>query len=195
MDPSKATTKSADPPKKFVDLGPPDPRGQVDVVKEKTSDQTFVEKLAKYDRDSSDDPYLKELIDVLDRVENEGEQYLEQLIVQAGLEFSSGSEIDLGKDKQKKLPHLRSTKSKSKDRLLRKQKTRKGAKLPDTKIGIVEPASDDNLNALYGSYKDAGGNISSGESVSNSTISTESLAESLGRMIAKGNFIGFKRVL
>lgn len=175
------TAEATEGARKFVDIG--QPNGETSKLQR--TDQAFFEKLAGYDADSLEGPYLKELIDVLDRVENEGEPYLEKLIVQAGLDFSSLSETDIN-EKRPKLHKLRLAKSKSKTAITKKKSIR-GAKTPGTKMGIVEPASEDNYRGLYGTYKEGGGVVSSEESLyDSSTTSTESLIHSLAEMIAKG---------
>ncbi|XP_055346646.1 dynein regulatory complex subunit 7-like [Paramacrobiotus metropolitanus] len=181
MDPRQSSDKQtvaghSDSRKKFVDLVSND-------VSDQPSDahqSVTIDQLGMLDAADLQDPYLKELLDVLDRVENEGEPYLEKLIVQAGLELSSPSEAESDKKRQKddKYSRLRLARSKGH---VRKDSPRQ------TKLGRVQPASEDNYRGLYGTYEEAGGTISPEETpTDSSTTSTESLVESLAEMIAKG---------
>ncbi|OQV20860.1 Dynein regulatory complex subunit 7 [Hypsibius exemplaris] len=175
------------PAKKFVDLTPaainaPAPATQSPLP---TTATTAAGKpgpsvshidLSTYDEDAHADPYLEELLDVLNRVETQGEPYLEKLIVQAGLTFSTPSESELPAAVDKR----------DRKKLLSKKKTIKG-KDSKIKVGFLEPASDDDYRKLYDTYKQGAGQFSPDESRSSrSSTSTESVADSLAEMIARG---------
>ena len=189
-EPRKSTNDTANPvpiaaptPKKFVNLSPPvgpNPtttltpvNGEPVTASQNPGPSVSQIDLSACEDDVDRDPYLDELLDVLDRVETEGEPYLEKLIVQAGLEFFSHSETEVANEKL------------GKKKVFTRKRTGKSLK---TKVGVVEPASDeDDYRKLYGTHKEGAGQMLPDDSRSSrSSTSTESLADSLAAMIARG---------
>ena len=130
------------PAKRFVDLqNRPGPDGAV------SGHHALQNDLAAYDDEDKTDPYIEELLDVLDRVENEGEPYLEKLIMQAGLEFSSPDEDELSIARHTKAADQRVKARKKKKRDVKKMSSK-------VEMGVVEGISDDDYSQIYSTAKE-----------------------------------------